>query len=70
MAERNRLLNEYFPYRSANVLADILTLVPSGIHQMTAAPDADDKLYNLQGQRVLNPSKGIYIRNGKKFVGK
>ena len=27
-----------------------------------------DVYYNLQGQRVDNPSKGIYIRNGKKVV--
>jgi hypothetical protein len=26
--------------------------------------------YNLQGQRVDNPSKGLYIRNGKKIVFK
>ncbi len=27
-------------------------------------------LYNLQGQEVKNPSKGIYIMNGKKFIKK
>ena len=27
-----------------------------------------DVYYNLQGQRVDNPTKGIYIRNGKKVV--
>ena len=27
-----------------------------------------DVYYNLQGQRVDNPSKGLYIRNGKKVV--
>lgn len=29
---------------------------------------SDDKIYNLQGIEVKNPGKGIYIRNGKKFV--
>jgi hypothetical protein len=28
--------------------------------------DKNDKYYNLQGQRVLNPKNGIYIVNGKK----
>ena len=31
-------------------------------------PQSDDAFYNLQGQRVDNPSKGLYIRNGKKVV--
>ena len=29
---------------------------------------SDDAFYNLQGQRVDNPGKGLYIRNGKKVV--
>jgi hypothetical protein len=29
---------------------------------------ADDAFYNLQGQRVVNPGKGLYIHNGKKVV--
>jgi hypothetical protein len=27
-----------------------------------------DVYYNLQGQRVGNPGKGIYIKNGKKVI--
>jgi hypothetical protein len=27
-----------------------------------------DVFYNLQGQRVVNPGKGLYIKNGKKVV--
>lgn len=27
-------------------------------------------IYNLHGQRTANPTKGIYVRNGKKFVAK
>ena len=30
----------------------------------------DGKCYNLNGQRVVNPSKGLYIKNGKKVVVK
>ncbi len=29
---------------------------------------ADGAIYNLQGVRVANPQRGIYIRNGKKIV--
>jgi hypothetical protein len=32
------------------------------------APQSDDAFYNLQGQRVDNPCKGLYIRNGRKVV--
>ena len=28
----------------------------------------NDVIYNLNGQVVTNPSKGIYIKNGKKFI--
>lgn len=31
---------------------------------------ADGEWYTLQGQRVANPAKGLYIRNGKKVVVK
>lgn len=34
----------------------------------TAADDDNAVIYNLQGQRVTNPSKGIYIINGKKVI--
>ena len=33
----------------------------------TSAP-ADGVIYNLAGQRVTSPRKGIYIQNGKKYV--
>ena len=67
MKERNRLLNEYFPYRSAIVMADIRRLVPSGIYPVSV-PDPNGKLYNLQGQQVQHPSPGIYICDGKKVI--
>lgn len=34
----------------------------------TLADDPNAPIYNLSGQRVTNPTKGIYIRNGKKIV--
>ena len=27
-----------------------------------------EKLYDLQGRQVLNPRKGIYIKNGRKYI--
>ena len=31
---------------------------------------ADDRIYNLQGQRVSIPHRGVYIRGGKKILVK
>ena len=46
-------------------------LIPSAeimsVSQITASHD-DGLYYNLQGQPVAHPTKGIYIRNGKKIV--
>ena len=39
----------------------------TAISTVKAAEDKD-VIYNLQGVRVNNPSKGIYIINGKKAV--
>lgn len=30
--------------------------------------DADGDYYNLSGQRVERPSKGVYIHNGRKII--
>lgn len=38
------------------------------IEEKKAVTINDDVIYNLNGQVVTNPSKGIYIKNGKKFV--
>ena len=34
------------------------------------AEDKNAPIYNLNGQRVTNPTKGVYIQNGKKFIVK
>ena len=42
---------------------------PSGINSISVMSDrGDGHIYNLAGQRVANPTKGIYIKNGKKFI--
>lgn len=40
------------------------------IHELNSNNRETNSMYNLKGQRVLNPQKGIYIRNGKKYVVK
>ena len=67
MAERNRLLTQYFPSRSAFVLDRINAMVPPEAIQVLPSDMAQpDRYYNLNGQLVAHPSKGVYIRNGKK----
>lgn len=45
---------------------------PTGINDVntTAEKATDNAWYNLQGQRVSQPSKGIFIHNGQKVVVK
>ena len=40
----------------------------NGIATVKAGAKADGKWYNLQGQEVAAPTKGIFIKNGKKVV--
>jgi len=42
----------------------------SGLQSITIPSHANGTIYNLQGQRVARPQKGIYLRNGKKFISK
>lgn len=41
----------------------------TGISTVKQAADSkDDVIYNLNGQRVSNPTKGVFIKNGVKFL--
>ena len=40
----------------------------TGISEAPQSLAEKDVYYNLQGQRVDNPSKGLYIKNGRKVV--
>ena len=59
---------------TAEMAAKGLSLVfddATGISDVTTQPSAeDDAIYTLNGVRVANPTKGIYIKNGKKMVVK
>ena len=42
----------------------------TGIDVITATADKADACYNLNGQRIAAPSKGLYISNGRKVIMK
>lgn len=42
----------------------------SGIHELHYTPQTDNRIYNLQGQQIAKPQRGIYIQNGKKYFTK
>ena len=45
-----------------------VSVIPSAINNVEADTNAAGTVYNLQGIRVKNAPKGIYIMNGKKVV--
>lgn len=53
-----------------NIKSVTLTLegVSTGINTVKVTNNANAPIYNLSGQRVDNPTKGIYIQNGHKFI--
>lgn len=42
----------------------------SGIHELHYTHQTDNRIYNLQGQQIAKPQRGIYIQNGKKYLAK
>ena len=54
-------------------VAEIVVTETTGIEDITTDADVkggDNNWYNLNGQRVDTPKRGVYIRNGKKIVVK
>jgi len=41
-----------------------------GIEEVKADNTADDAIYDLQGRRVAQPEKGLFIRGNKKFIAR
>jgi hypothetical protein len=74
IAIKNQKLSENDITKSyeTELVESILTVgVPTGISQLTVAnQNAQEEIYDLQGRRVQNATKGLYIRNGKKVVVK
>lgn len=42
----------------------------TGISEMVNSKSDNGKLYDLQGREVTEPAKGLYIKNGKKYITK
>ena len=42
----------------------------SNITPIITTHPTDQRIYNLNGQQVRNPQRGIYIKNGKKYITK
>ena len=40
----------------------------TGVANIENPVSADGAYYNLNGQQVANPTKGVYIKNGKKVI--
>jgi hypothetical protein len=59
----------YIGYEGENssIVAEAKAML-EGINQVRINGMNDGTVYNLNGQKVNNPSKGIYIINGKKVV--
>ena len=47
----------------------IITSATNGIEE-NVIEKQDNVYYNLQGIKIINPTKGIYIKNGKKIIVK
>ena len=60
----------YFTYQGDKMISDRLDIngdEPTGIESIsTPLHPSDNVFYNLAGQRVSHPTRGIYIVNGKK----
>ena len=62
----------YIPAQNVNAARTFIALPggeTTGVKAIEAA-EADGKCYDLQGRQVSNPTKGLYISNGKKYVVK
>ena len=54
------------------IVTKVLVRAPetSGISNTIINKNSDNSIYNLQGQRITKPQRGIYIQNGKKHIAK
>ena len=44
--------------------------VTTGISQLSGVQSASGEYYDLQGRRVLAPTRGVYVKDGKKIIVK
>lgn len=60
-------------YKNAPIWKDFLNIIEDetlGISTLVNNAKAKGAIYTLDGRRVMNPTKGIYISNGKKVIVK
>lgn len=55
-------------FKAGEASYTVTVTVPTGIDGISADDLKNGKVFDLQGRRVYNPGKGIYIVNGKKVV--
>jgi len=60
----------YLPVESSSAAKCYVFGETTGVKNIEATVEEVDNapVYDLQGRRVVNPTKGIYVKNGKKFV--
>ena len=52
-------------FHGCNIEVQVLTGISTVVRNDATTSST---LYNLQGQRIQGPQRGIYIRNGKKYI--
>ena len=53
---------------SANVVIVDAQTFADGINEVKTADNQSNVIYDIQGRIVSNPTKGLYIVNGKKVI--
>ena len=63
-------LRTFLKAGEGNISVTLSLAKPTGIRGLSSAPsqNGDENYYTLNGQKVSNPSKGLFIKNGKKIV--
>ena len=57
-----------FAFPGDDETTGIYEIVIEGDAGISGTANADDRIYNLQGQQVTAPVKGLYIKNNKKVI--
>ena len=63
-------LRSFLKAGESNINVTLSLANTTAIKNLTSTPSStsEDRIYSLNGQRVMNPSHGIYIKNGKKTI--
>ena len=64
----NAALTRGFAFSGDGETTSIDEIVIEGDAGISGSANADDRIYNLQGQQVSAPAKGLYIKNNKKVL--